>query len=1028
MSTSGKILGLDIGPNSLGWVLLDASEKRILGAGVRVFEAGLNSLEKDGKGESRNLERRNARTIRRQIERRSRRLVKVAHTLQAAGLLPAGDVTAGDARHSYFEALDAQLENPYELRAKALKAKLKPHELGRALYHLAQRRGFQSGRKESAKGDDGDGVVYESIGKLASEMGKKTLGEYFAKLNAHEDRIRTRYTSRPMYEDEFSRIWEAQKMHHPKILTDDLSKKVHHAIFYQRPLKSVKHLVGKCELEKDQRRAPWALLDAQRFRYMQKLIDLKIAGKDGRDLTPEERAILIEHLESHEEMTFAKARELLGFKAKKKDAVKFNLEEGEEKKLIGNRTAGKLAKVLGEEKWTALSVDERNALVEDIRSIVKPETLKQRAMKHWGLDETTADALCAVKLPADYCNFSRKAIASLLPLLEQGISLNTAIKQLCPDRYAYQGKPSSELPPLLECEDPSLSEMRNPIVMRSLAETRRVMNAVIAKHGKPDEIRIEMARELRQSSKQRAETTKRIRFNEKQRKEACEKIVRETGVTEPTYTDILKVLLADECGWICPYSGKPISVLALIGAHPQFDIEHIIPYDRCLDDSYANKTLCDADENRNIKKGRTPYEAYHGSAKWDEIVKRVEGFQGNSAKGKLFRFKADDEEVDKFIARFTSRQLNDTRYSSKVAKKYLGLLYGGVNDDGIDKQHKRRVHATSGSVTSILRRAWGLNGILGDGEKTRDDHRHHAVDAIAIALTDQSYVKALNNAATDAQERMKKARSVKLSEPWDGFLEQAREAVNGIKVSHRVDRRVRGALHEQTFYAPPKEDDKGKKLTIVRKELKAISPKDVAAIPDPQIRQVVKDKLAELGQSDPAKAFKDTANLPRLKNGYVIKSVHILRPGEALIPVGNEPHRQRYVMPDRNHHMEIVETRDKKGNMKWEGFVVSMLEAHRRLGKKQPVIKLDQGEGKGLLFSLAGGDAIQLEKEKGKPELFIVRSIGQNTQIRFVPIQDARTLEKIGKAGLTAYPEGLRKWNCKKVAVNALGEVHYQND
>jgi len=1044
MSSHHLVLGLDIGPNSLGWALLDEEGKRIVSAGVRVFEAGLDSLEKDGKGESRNLERRSARLIRRQLERRSRRLAKTAHVLQAAGLLPPGDTSTAEARHRFFEALDAQMDSPYGLRARALDEKLEPYELGRALYHLAQRRGFLSNRRESsrAKDDEDEGIVKEGISRLQAEIESgcfRSLGEYFATLKRQEQRIRSRYTSRKMYQDEFALIWQAQKKHYPAVLTDELRESVHHAIFHQRPLKSAKHLVGKCELEKGRRRAPWALLDAQRFRYLQRVNDLELTQPDERPLTPDERQKLLDYLELHGDTTFGKARKHLGFKNSGKGAVKFNLEAGGEKNLPGNRTASKLAKVFGEKRWAGMSAEERNAVVEDMLSIVKPEALKRRAMRHWGLDEAAADELCAVKLEGDYCNFSRKALRKLLPLLEQGLRLNKAIKQLYPDRWAYEGKPVDELPPLRKCEDPYLSEMRNPIVMRSLTEVRRVVNAIVAKHGKPAEIHIEMARQLRQSSRQRAETTKRIRFNEKKRKDACEKIAQEAGITEPTQTDILKVLLADECGWICPYTGKNISVIDLVGPHPQFDIEHIIPYERCLDDSFANKTLCEAEENREVKRNRTPYEAYHGTDRWDQIIHRVKGFKSHSAKGKLFRFTADEKEVGEFIDRFTNRQMNDTRYSSKVAKKYLGLLYGGVDDDGIDANRKRCVQATSGGVTAVLRRAWGLNSILGGGEKTRDDHRHHAVDAIAIALTDPAKVKALNNAAVDTMERMRRARSVKLPEPWDGLLEEARTKIRGITVSHRVDRRVRGPLHQETFYSPPKLDENGKKLVRVRKPLNAIGARDVASIVDPAVRAAVENRLRQLGETDPKKAFKDAANLPRHKNGHRIKSVRLVRPGEAVLPVG-QGHRTRWVMPDRNHHMEIVEVvvKDKKGNIKrdkdgnpevkWEGHVVSMLEAYQRLGRKEPVVKRDWGEGKKFLFSLAGGDAIQLEKEEGNPELFVVRTVPQSLQIHFVPINDARTLLEIGKVGLTGYPETLRKWKCRKVAVNPLGEVHYQND
>ncbi|MCD6282989.1 type II CRISPR RNA-guided endonuclease Cas9 [bacterium] len=1044
MSNNDHILGLDIGPNSIGWALLGRENGEIAATGVRIFTAGLDDLELDGKGKSWNLKRRDARSVRRGIERTSRRMVKLAHILQNAGLLPLGAIDDGYSRNEYFTRLDQKLDYPYKLRARALDEKLEPFEIGRALYHLAQRRGFLSNRKSVSEDEKEEGKVKESIGELQRQMdeaGARTLGEYFSQVDPHQERIRSRYTSRKMYEDEFQQIWEKQKEYYSALMIDELKAEVHEAIFYQRPLKSQKHLIGGCQLEDGQRRAPWALLSAQRYRYLSTLNNLIIKLPDGseRELTEQEYEKLADHLETNKELKFTTARgkKLLGLPK----GAKFNLEEGGEKNIPGNRTAASLRKVFSD-RWDELSDAEKGQVVEDLRSIVKDEALKKRAMDKWGLDEESADKLTRIKLDDGYCNYSRRALSKLVPLLRQRKHLQTAIRELYPDRWARTTRPLSVLPPLRECEDPLLSELRNPIVSRALTEIRDIVNAIVGKYGKPAEIRIELARELRQTSKQREEATKRMRQNERERKQAAKKIIDETSLTEPKRNDILKVLLADECDWKCPYTGKTISIGALFGGHPQFDIEHIIPLDRCLDDSYMNKTLCDADENRNVKRGKTPYEAYHGTAKWDEIISRVGKFSGRAGREKLRRFKMTDEETEDFIAGFTSRQLNDTRYASRLAKKYLGLLYGGVDDDGIDASGKRCVQATSGKVTATLRYLWGLNAVLGQAAiKSRDDHRHHAVDAIVVALTSSSAIKALSDAAKRGASVARKYSKVK--PPWHTILEDARKAVLGITPSHRVNRRVRGALHKETFYSPPR-DESGRRseegeYVHVHQPLESLSARDVASIVDPVVRKAVEDKLQQLGETDPAKAFKDPSNYPRLKSGQLIKKLRVRHKLE-VVPVGQEEYRQRYVMLGNNHHMEIVEVQltDKQGNVKkdkdgkpmvkWEGYVVSMFEAYQRKKRKEPIVKRDHGPGKKFLFSIAGGDTIELQKEEGKSELFVVRTVAQSTQIRFVPVHDARTLLEIGKVGLTAVPETLRKWNCRKVAVNRLGEVHYQND
>ena len=215
-----------------------------------------------------------------------------------------------------------------------------------------------------------------------------------------------------------------------------------------------------------------------------------------------------------------------------------------------------------------------------------------------------------------------------------------------------------------------------------------------------------------------------------------------------TNSDILKVRLAEECNWQCPYTGKSIPMEALVGKHSQFDIEHIIPFSRSLDNSFLNKTLCYHEENRGVKQNQTPYEAYASNeTRWAEIIGRVKRFRGSAAHAKLRKFlqkELDDE--------WAARMLQDTRYMSRLATEYLGLLYGGT----IDADHSRRVQVSAGRITAYLRDEWGLNAILADGdedEKNRADHRHHAVDAVVIALTDTKTVENLSHSAEVAAER-----------------------------------------------------------------------------------------------------------------------------------------------------------------------------------------------------------------------------------------------------------------------------------
>ncbi|HEX6938626.1 MAG TPA: hypothetical protein VF158_04390, partial [Longimicrobiales bacterium] len=402
MSDRPTILGLDLGAASIGWALLSARTENdslrpdgLVAAGARIFQAGMEGDMEAGREESRAKGRRDARLARRQTERRMRRLRGVFNALRSAGLLPTHpdlDVSSAG-RHETILRLDQEIREsgrldrlahaigvtgaadklPYVLRAAALDHPLEPHELGRALYHLAQRRGFLSNRR-SPRRDDEESVVHEGISQLRDDMARtssRTLGEHLSRIDPHQRRIRARYTARAMLIDEFEAIWASQQRFHPSILAPELKKRIYDRIFRQRPLKSQSDKIGRCELEPKRRRAPWALLAAQRFRMLQSVNNLRIRNDYGveYELTPEQRQVLIAELDKKKEVTFDRIRRLL-----KMPDVTFNLERGGEKRLRGNETNAILAKVFGD-RWWRFDLDTRNAIVEDLLSIQKAETL-----------------------------------------------------------------------------------------------------------------------------------------------------------------------------------------------------------------------------------------------------------------------------------------------------------------------------------------------------------------------------------------------------------------------------------------------------------------------------------------------------------------------------------------------------------------------------------------------------------------------------------------------------------------------------
>ncbi|MBI3668224.1 MAG: hypothetical protein HY237_00345 [Acidobacteria bacterium] len=334
------VLGIDLGSASLGWAVVELNREnepgQLLRAGVRGFDPGVAGTDLDiqqGKDESKSVERRKMRLQRRQLRRRAARQRELFELLQEHTLFPpyrgeipsdrphVTNIQKSAARHEILKQLDVELLTkwkprmttvpaadhvlPYFLRAAALQERLEPFEIGRALYHLGQRRGFKSNRRESARtnaGKEEKSKVYAGISEIEQEMhgaSRPTLGSFFAAQDPTDPgkkRIRGRWTARSMFESEFSALWDAQALHYPQVLTPELRNKIHHLLFFQRPIASQAHLVGECELEPGRKRAPLACLEAQRFRVLQKVNDLRIRFPDftERRLTAEERAKLLE--------------------------------------------------------------------------------------------------------------------------------------------------------------------------------------------------------------------------------------------------------------------------------------------------------------------------------------------------------------------------------------------------------------------------------------------------------------------------------------------------------------------------------------------------------------------------------------------------------------------------------------------------------------------------------------------------------------------------------------------------------------
>ena len=627
------------------------------------------------------------------------------------------------------------------------------------------------------------------------------------------------------YLDEFEKIWETQAKYHSE-LTPELKKEVRDiVIFYQRPLKSQKGLISICELEGKQMEiekegknklvtigpkvCPKSSPLFQEFKIWQRLNDVQVVNAEGerRFLNQNEKNVLFEELNYREKLSKTETLKLLFDKKHKEYDLNF---EG----LDGNRTQSELFKTYqkiiemtghGEYDFSKMSAKAKVELVTEIfeglgfntgiltfdssikdkkefeqqpfyqlwhllysfegdKSVLGNEKLIEKISEMYGFDKESATVLAGVIFQPDYGSISAKAIRKILPDMMRGDNYSTACEK-AGYNHSKRSLTKEELEKKVWKDKLDLlprNSLRNPVVEKILNQMINVVNAVVDAYGKPDEIRIELARELKKSAKERDELTKAINNTKKQHDVYTKKLQEEFGLTHVSRNDIIRYKLYEELrsnGYRTLYSNTYIPREELFSK--KFDIEHIIPQAKLFDDSFSNKTIEARDVN--IKKSNM--------TAWDYVVlTNNEGYANNEYKNRVEKLFADKiiskSKRDKLLMRevdipsdFINRDLRDSQY---IAKKAREILEGMV----------KFVVPTTGSITDRLREDWQLVDVMRelnwdkydrlgmtyyeqdrDGRQIpkikdwtkRNDHRHHAMDALTIAFTKRSFIQYLNN-------------------------------------------------------------------------------------------------------------------------------------------------------------------------------------------------------------------------------------------------------------------------------------------
>lgn len=875
-----KVLGLDLGVGSIGWCLIEKDDadkpKRIIRMGSRIVP--ISSDEESGytKGNaiSKNADRTAKRTARKCYDRYQLRRQALLNLLKRLGMAPS--------KKLMFEQSPLAI---WQKRADAASKEITLEELGRVLLHINQKRGYKHSRLNNS--DSKETAYVQEVNSRYDGLKAEglTVGQHFAaKLKENEQisadgkkyynyRIKEQVYPRHAYEEETEKILEVQSRFHADILTPDVCKEMMNAIFYQRDLKSCKNLVSFCEFEsytiqKDGKERTIGPKVAPRTSPLAQLssihetannICIRNRRNDELYISPEQRKALADFLDNHEVMKLTDLFKILNIG--KKDGWWAGKAIG--KGLKGNTTKCQIREALSNlpkeqiDSFTSFQLEYDEYVDEEtgeIRKRVNSTLAEQQplyrlwhllysikdvdelseALRRLGIeDEESIKKLCNLDFrTAGYAKKSAKAIGRILPYLMEGVMYSQAC-ELAGFDHSRRINPNRTL--LTSLPQIQKNELRQPVVEKILNQLVNIVNALLEKEGTIDEIRVELARELKQSKDERNEAFKRNYQNEKLNKEYAQRI-REYGLT-PTRNRIMKMKMWEESEHSCMYCGQTINGTEFLqGA--DVEREHIIPRGLLFDNSFTNQ-VCSC-RRCNSKKGmRTAYDFIADDkgkeglnsfidhindlfdrkkisrSKLNRLLVSHKAYMTRKAQGK------ETEEDQQLWENFIDRQLRQSQY---IAKKSVEML----------QQVCKNVYTTSGSVTDFVRHQWGYDEILHDlnfgrykkaglttmvtqlhsGEEVeverikdwtkRLDNRHHAVDALAIACTTQGMIQRLNTLNASREEMLDELRGneQRLIDAERSMLEkwiytqphiscaQAKEEINKIIISQRPNTRI----------------------------------------------------------------------------------------------------------------------------------------------------------------------------------------------------------------------------------------------
>jgi CRISPR-associated protein Cas9/Csn1, subtype II/NMEMI len=924
-------IGLDIGISSVGWSVINLDRERIERMGARLFDAAENPKN----GSSLAAPRRDARSARRRLRRRRYRVGKVRRFIIDKGLLTHGQAD------QLFDWKDGDLDI-WLIRVNAMERLLTDREFARVLIHIAKNRGYRSNRKSEAKvGENGQVLSHIKANKeLMEEKGYQTVAEMlvsepekFAGRKRNRGGEYTHMIARGELESEIHLIFAKQRAFGNRFATE-ANEDTYVSIWKaQRPVATKEDIlkkIGDCTLEKGEKRAPKASFAFQYFRALDKLNRLRILSfrEPSRELTDEERNRIIPALFDHDKQKYFDLRKILQLR----DDQKFNelfydpgksLKDNENKTFLSLVEQFKIRKVIkdvqGKEALLQYRPIDLDTIAysltvfkddQDTRDYLSNDYVNENGKQLANLanrvfDTELIEGLLSLSF-AKFGHLSLKALHKLIPQMEQGLSYSDACKEVGYHDNEQVGKDKQHLLPVIPAD-----EIRNPVVIRSLSQTRKVINAIIKRYGSPAFMYIELAREMGRPYNERRDLEKQYNKNRTVNDSAIDQIHElYPEISAPRGHDILKYKLWQQQDCKCAYSLEPIPAEKIF--EPGYaEVDHIIPYSRSFDDSNSNKVLVLSRMNQK-KKDRTPYEWFGGDEhRWKKFESYVNALKVNRKKKSLLTKKNMDTEEENT---FKSRHLNDTRYITRFIKSFVedNLLFREVEGA---KQH---VFTVNGAYTSLMRKRWGFN-------KNRDESDlHHSVDAVIIAVSHpfryevSTYFK---HREVSLHQLMKRKWDY-FPEPWEGFVKELRartiqdpekmklalesmelesydhdfiEEMKPIFISRMPKRSIKGQIHDETLRRKRGTTKDGFVKVVTRTRLENITFDKNGDFPmygresDPKTYQAIKQRYLENGM-DKKKAFIDPLYKPAKdpNKASLIRSVKIEDKANQVVSLRDE--------------------------------------------------------------------------------------------------------------------------------------------